>query len=129
VHVSFESIVDLSQFTVRIPQADAEKLPQLLAAIPQERRQRMRRALAHVWHRFAYSSYGPYARRVKELQTRHVAAAAGDDGGGGGAVAAASLPEPVPDLDPERDDAFLTIMAWLHSRIPATRGDTDGRVS
>lgn len=35
---------------------------------------------------------------------------------------APSLPETVPDLDPEADDAFTTAMAWLYSRIPATRG-------
>jgi hypothetical protein len=41
-----------------------------------------------------------------------------------GSAAAAeplSLPATVPDLDPLGDDAFGTIMAWLHSRIEATR--------
>ncbi|KAI3425328.1 hypothetical protein D9Q98_009092 [Chlorella vulgaris] len=33
----------------------------------------------------------------------------------------ASLPAPVLDLEPEADDAFGTLMAWLHSRIAATR--------
>jgi hypothetical protein len=32
-----------------------------------------------------------------------------------------SLPARVPNLDPLADDAFGTIMAWLHSRIEATR--------
>jgi hypothetical protein len=32
-----------------------------------------------------------------------------------------SLPATVPNLDPLADDAFGTIMAWLHSRIEATR--------
>ena len=136
IDVSFESIVDLSAFTVRIAQADAERLPEILLAIPQEKRQEMRAALARVWQRFTYSSYRPYAKRFRELQQQHAAVA--------GAAKERqqqqqqqqeqqeqqerrrqpeqlSLPATVPDLDPTADDAFGTIMAWLHSRIPHTR--------
>lgn len=51
VHVSFESIVDLSKFTVRVPEADAEKLPDILLAIPAERREEMQRALGRLWQK------------------------------------------------------------------------------
>ncbi len=51
VMVSFDSVVDLSAFTVRIPQADVEKLPDILLAISEERRQEMRAAVARVWNR------------------------------------------------------------------------------
>ena len=122
--MSFESIVDLSAFTVRIAQADAERLPDILLAIPHQKRQEMRAAMARVWQRFTYSSYRPYAKRFRELQQQHAAKA-------GAAVAKEeeeeqqqqqlSLPATVPDLDPTADDAFGTIMAWLHSRIPHTR--------
>jgi hypothetical protein len=51
--VSFESIIDLTKFTLRIPQANAEQLPQILLAVPEERRQEMRRHLARVWQKCA----------------------------------------------------------------------------
>lgn len=126
--MSFESIVDLSAFTVRIAQADAEKLPDILLAIPHEKRQEMRAALARVWQRFTYSSYRPYAKRFRELQQQHAEAATAAQAGAAAGAAAEqqqqqplSLPATVPDLDPAADDAFSTIMAWLHSRIPHTR--------
>ena len=116
---------------MRIPQADAERLPEVLAAVPEERRREMRRALSAAWQKFGYTSYGPYARKVRELQRANAEEAAaarrerqaegGGGGGGDGDAAPASLPAAVPDLDPAADDAFGTIMAWLHSRIEATR--------
>lgn len=36
----------------------------------------MRRALARVWQRFTYSSYRPYAARIRELQAENAALAA-----------------------------------------------------
>ncbi|KAI3427182.1 hypothetical protein D9Q98_007119 [Chlorella vulgaris] len=124
VDVSFESIVDLSCFTLRIPQANLEKLPEVLLAVPEERRQDMRRALAYVWQKFTYSSYAPYAKVVRDIQQRNAQEAAqwhAAQGLNASTAPPASLPAPVTDLDPEADDAFTTIMAWLHSRIPATR--------
>ncbi|KAL4447245.1 hypothetical protein ABPG77_007278 [Micractinium sp. CCAP 211/92] len=135
VDVSFESIIDLPAFTVRIPQKDAEKLAEILLAISPEQREEMQRNLARVWQRFAYSSYRAYVPRFKEIQASHAAEAAARAAGietetiGGisrdqpaASQLAPSLPETVPDLDPEADDAFSTAMAWLYSRIPATRG-------
>ena len=51
VKVSFDSVVDLSAFTIRIAQADVEKLPQILLAVSEERREEMRRSMARVWQR------------------------------------------------------------------------------
>jgi regulator of protease activity HflC (stomatin/prohibitin superfamily) len=53
VHVSFESIIDLSEFSLRIPQADAEKLPDILQAVLQARREEMQRALGRVATKWA----------------------------------------------------------------------------
>ena len=82
----------------------------------------MQRSLANVWQRFTYSSYRPFARLFREEQASNLAKA------GTAATAAAagdaeppSLPATVPDLDPTADDAFNTIMQWLHGRIDATR--------
>lgn len=127
VDVSFESVIDLQQFTVRVAQADVERLPEILLEISQERRQEMQRALGRVWHKLTYSSYRPYAKRFRQIQADHkqeaAAAGGGADGGGlGGETALAlSLPEAVVGLDPEADDAFATLMGWLYSRIDATR--------
>ena len=52
--MSFESIIDLTKFTLRIPQVDAEQLPEILLAVPEERRQEMRRHLARVWQKCAW---------------------------------------------------------------------------
>ncbi|KAL4426069.1 hypothetical protein ABPG77_007865 [Micractinium sp. CCAP 211/92] len=117
VDVSFESILDCPAFTVRIPQADAEKLPEILQAIPEKRRLEMRHNLARVWQRFTWSSYRPYARAFREIQAQHREAAQAE-----GPATALSLPATQQDLDPLANDAFGTVMAWLHARIPHTRG-------
>ena len=118
VHVSFESILDVSKFSLRVNSSDVERLPEILLAVTDEQRATMQRQLGAVWHRFSYSSWRPYARRIREIQAEHAKArrAQEDD-----AAPTASLPETVPDLDPFVDDAFHTIMAWLHSRIDATQ--------
>ncbi|KAL4425253.1 hypothetical protein ABPG75_009269 [Micractinium tetrahymenae] len=133
VDVSFESIIDLSAFTVPIAEKDAERLPEILQAKPEERRREMQRSLARVWHRFAYSSYRAYSKRFREIQASHRAWSTPLADGpvvhspkpgsplSAHSRLAPSLPETVPDLDPEADDAFATTMAWLYSRIEATR--------
>jgi hypothetical protein len=158
-------------FALRIQQADLDRLPDILKAVPQERRREMQQALARVWQRCVQVAEGgtartcscltslspahpcrspppicpqvlvrqlpPYAAAFRQLQAEHAAArdhSSGSGGGGGGgkpqgagATAEALLEEPsllpaaVPDLDPTQDDAFATIMGWLHSRIEATR--------
>lgn len=64
--------------------------------------------------RYSYSSYRLYSRRIREVQAEHAGLRGGAD------PPQLSLP-PTAALDPEVDDAFDTIMAWLHSRIPGTR--------
>ena len=101
---------------------DCEKLPEILAEVPESRRLEMQQNLANVWQRFTYSSYRPFAKLFREEQARNLAkaataaiiAAAGD-------AEPPSLPARVPDLDPTADDAFHTIMQWLHGRIDTTR--------
>lgn len=51
VHASFESILDLASLALRIPQADMDRLPEILQAVPEEQRQQMQRSLARVWQR------------------------------------------------------------------------------
>lgn len=115
IDVSFQTLLDWESFSLRIPSADAEKLPEILLAVPKARVEAMQRRIAQVWSRVAWTSYRPYAKRVRVLQRenaerRRAAAGRGEPEG-------ASLPMPVPDLDPERDDAFGTLMQWLYWRL------------
>lgn len=114
VHVAFESILDLQALTIRVPQADMARLPEILGGVPEERRGEMRQALAQVWHRYSYSSYRPYSKEFRDIQSMHAEA-------GAAGTAALSLPAQVADLDPAADDAFATVMAWLYGRLHATR--------
>lgn len=66
--------------------------------------------------RYAYTSYRPYARRLREIQAAHQ-----HERDANGTAPPASLPPTVPALEPDADDAFSVIMAWLYTRIPATR--------
>ena len=115
--MSFNSVVDLSKFTVRIAQSDVERLPEILLSISPQRREEMQHNLAKVWQRFGYNSYRPFAKRIRELQRENAAELAASGSGS----RPLSLPPTVPDLDPSADDAFTTIMAWLYHRIPYTR--------
>mmetsp|Transcript_31797 Transcript_31797/g.57779 ORF Transcript_31797/g.57779 Transcript_31797/m.57779 type:complete len:200 (+) Transcript_31797:4396-4995(+) len=57
VHVSFESILDIDSFAIRIPQSALnEHLPYVLLGISDEQVERMQRKLGSVYHRFAYTS-------------------------------------------------------------------------
>lgn len=98
---------------------------QILRDIPQQRIESMQRALARVWHRFVYASHPHLQTAIRRQQgeIKHQEAAA---------FAAAQPVEEMPPVDgsllPQRftgqlgtDDAFATIMQWLHSRINATR--------
>ena len=76
----------------------------MLLSIPEERVARMQQRITRVWHRFAYT----HGKPVRPMVLRAL----------GG------------DADAHRegawllqDDAFGTIMQWLYSRIPHTRGD------
>ena len=70
-------------------------------AVPEERISRMQRRIARVWHRFAYT----HGKSVRAMFLRELK---------GSAAAEGAWPLDV--------DAFGTIMQWLYSRIPHTRG-------
>ena len=89
---------------------------------------------------YMWSGWRPWARAFRDLQAENARAAPQEAAGGAGDAAEQqqqqkqqqqqqqqqqrplSQPTTVPDLDPSTgDDAFGTVMAWLYSRIPATR--------
>lgn len=50
--MAFESALDLASVSLRIPQSDMHRLPEILQAVPEELRQQMRHNLARVWQRW-----------------------------------------------------------------------------
>jgi hypothetical protein len=119
VHVGFESIVDVAAFSLRIAVKDVRRLPQLLKAVSAKEVEAKQRAIAKVWRRYFYSGYRAYTPVVLEMMQARTAAAAKEEAGD---QLAASLPHPESAYDPTEDDAFATILQWLNSRIPHTRG-------
>ncbi len=103
VHAVFESILDWDTFGMRIRESSVEHLPEILMAVPDDRIQRMQRALSKIWQRFAYFSHP----RLKQSVTD--------------AMEAARQRFVLWD-----DDALGTIMQWLHSRIDAVKSGPGG---
>mmetsp|Transcript_19563 Transcript_19563/g.42445 ORF Transcript_19563/g.42445 Transcript_19563/m.42445 type:complete len:788 (+) Transcript_19563:181-2544(+) len=151
VHVVWESILDWSSFSVRIPEKDIERTLEILLAIPERKLRSLQVHLSRVWHRFRYHSGAALEnigkeklasnlvetekQRVQQAQAdqlQHVQeemeSAAGPGGGNGSSAHMQRLiNHPHANLprpfrgDPTIDDAFSTLMQWLYSRIPATQ--------
>ncbi|GBF90959.1 exostosin-like glycosyltransferase [Raphidocelis subcapitata] len=134
-----------SAFSVRVAEADAERLPELLTAIPEARVRAMQRTLATVWRRFAWMSHPELHRQLRTLAASNSRAAEAaeaarpkaDGGGGGGGGGdgnssggggAAQRAQALHALAPGawRDDAFHTLLQWLYSKLQQ-RGARDGR--
>ena len=111
VHVSFESIIDTSLFSLRITFADIERIPELLLAVPVMEIEEKQHALAKVWRRYFYSGLRSYNSTVTRVlaENRQKQDSEGREG--------LSLPPPERDYDPSQDDAFQTILQWLQSRM------------
>ncbi|KAL6758371.1 exostosin-like glycosyltransferase [Haematococcus lacustris] len=138
VHVEFETLLNFTQFTVRVLEKDIPNLVNVLKSIPPASVRNMQRHLSRVFHRFRWA-FSPQQRLAAQALTdsnlglleatrRGKAEEAGPTSGRqlqrglqqpqqGGAV---RLPRPFRG-DVAVDDAFATIMQWLHSRIPFTR--------
>ncbi|GFH23456.1 uncharacterized protein HaLaN_21070 [Haematococcus lacustris] len=116
VHAVYETILDWSKFSIRVPQARMAELPQILQAVNQTTILQMQRELAKVQHRFAYTT-GPLQRhglRLRYRDTQHIRDSE-----------LPHLPKGHPFVPlsrfPLRNDAFHTIMQWLYGRIKETR--------
>ena len=110
IEVAFSSLIDATQFSIRVAQADMFKIPEILKAIPEERVAEMQAALALVWRRYVWSGFRPYGEIVRSRLREREA----------GTKAAPVLSQPPPALGyaPEEDDALSTLMQWLYTQIP-----------
>ena len=118
VHVAFTTLMNLDAISLRIAHADMERIPEILLAVSAERIREMQTNLGAVWRRYAYSGYYSYTSLAKQLMQQYSSGAGAAEGAG----EPKSLPAPERDYDPAEGDAMETIYAWLHSRIPHTRG-------
>jgi len=110
--VPFESILQADKFTVRIAQSDLERVPEILQAIPKSQEDALRAGVHKVWQRFRY-------RGLTMIENELNGFVDGNKLGNGGSL----REHPGTEFALLRDDdAFHTIIQWLHSRIPHTRG-------
>ena len=55
VHMPFETGLNYSEFSVRVPEAQVEEIDAILRSVSQERRAAMRLAMRRLWTRFIYA--------------------------------------------------------------------------
>lgn len=70
VDISFESIMDVSLFTIRIAQADLERVPEILEAKTDVEVERMLEAVKKVWNRYWYGGYVPHKKAAAEIEEK-----------------------------------------------------------
>jgi hypothetical protein len=61
VDVSFESLFDVNEFSLRIAEKDIDQIPEILQSISLERIKEMQKGVKKVMRRYSYVSYGPHA--------------------------------------------------------------------
>ena len=116
VSEAFDSVLDWSRFSVRIAEADIERTPQILLAISDPALLLMQANLVKVWHRFVWMGSALHRSTLPRVYGENLRR---------GASAAPELPAGHPFRPrhrfPVHEDAFATLMTWLHGRIAHTR--------
>ncbi|KAI8474753.1 MAG: exostosin-like glycosyltransferase [Monoraphidium minutum] len=109
-------------FSVRVAQADTPRLPEILLAISNDRVRQMQRAMAAVWHRFAWLGHPLLHRQAREVAAANAAAAAETRTKGLLGADADDKPWLRPLAPGQwRDDAFGTVMQVLHHKLEQRR--------
>ena len=90
-------------------QGDVDQLSDILLAIPEQRVTQLQQGLSRVWQRFLYSTHKLFPASLERARAEFHDAWEG-------AGSFSSLPKTVSVLR-EDDDAFATILQWLHSRL------------
>ncbi|GFR49991.1 hypothetical protein Agub_g12137 [Astrephomene gubernaculifera] len=112
VQVVFESILDVTAFSIRIAQKDLAKVVDIVQAVPEGQIRIMQNNLAKVWYRFRYLGLKMADADAAAVVSEHRATNGGLLRPNPGAQYAAS----------RVDDAFSTLMQWLYARIPDIQG-------
>ncbi|GFR40870.1 hypothetical protein Agub_g1521 [Astrephomene gubernaculifera] len=120
VHIKFETLFDVDSFTVRIPEADAGRILEILQAIPAEKLRSMQAHLGQVWHRYRYADLPGLSSALRKQMESNARDPLAKEAEALSATKEVRYPRSFKG-DPRVDDAFSTIMQWLYSRIPHTR--------
>ncbi|MEW5301912.1 MAG: hypothetical protein WDW36_004736 [Sanguina aurantia] len=117
VHTVFQSILNYSSYGVTVAEKDVKDIVQILKAIPERQVHSMQAHIGRVWHRFRWATTPLLESELRRRLGEHAPILA--DG---------TDHEPITPLyplpfrgDPTMDDAFDTVLQFLHSRINATR--------
>ncbi|KAG2488211.1 hypothetical protein HYH03_013205 [Edaphochlamys debaryana] len=112
VQAIFESILDVASISIRIPEAEISKIPEILKAVPADKIAKMQEGISRTWQRFRYIKLKMIIEDARKVLAGHVSANDGSAPKNLGAAYSVS----------KQDDAFATIMQWLYSRIPDATG-------
>ncbi|KAG2450529.1 hypothetical protein HYH02_005030 [Chlamydomonas schloesseri] len=120
VHAVFDSVLDVNAFSVRVPEADVHRVMEILRGISDIKIRLKQSRLGQVWHRYRYGALpglrSDLLRNMKLNAHEPLLAEAANNT----PRWRVSPPRPFKG-DPAVDDAFGTIIQWLHSRIDYTR--------
>ncbi|KAG2444184.1 hypothetical protein HYH02_009122 [Chlamydomonas schloesseri] len=120
VHMKFETLFDVDSFSIRIPEADVANILTILKAVPPARIRAMQISLGQVWHRYRYAALPGIANTTRAIMASNEADPLSREADALSRSRDRRYPRPFKG-DPAVDDAFSTIIQWLHSRIPDTR--------
>ncbi|KAG2432501.1 hypothetical protein HXX76_008846 [Chlamydomonas incerta] len=117
VQVVFESLVDVSLFSLRIAESELPRVVDVLKAVSDQRLAEMQAHLAKVWHRYRYMGLRMLDDSARSLMWGYRADAGGKAPRTPGSEYSTS----------RQDDAFATILQWLYHRIPEVHGTQGSR--
>ena len=90
-----------------------DNLPSILSAISDDSVKKLQEGVGRVWQRFLYRSYKAFPMMLQRLHAEQLLHL------NGSANNTASLPHTVSvEALEEYDDAFATILQWLHGQRP-----------
>ncbi|KAK2080891.1 hypothetical protein QBZ16_000745 [Prototheca wickerhamii] len=101
---------------VRFSFDDAERLPELLKAIPESEILRKQRNIRKVWKRYSWSSLKWFRQIAREKLTANWALNPEDE------TNSTEIPERQRPYDPASGDAFQTLMEWLYGQMEKSEG-------
>ena len=90
-------------------QSEMDFLPEILLSVSPSKLQRLQQGVRHVWHRFMYKALPLFHQEMLSLSAIH--------------HGQSELGQYALQVDPRllaqvgEDDAFTTIMQWLHERM------------
>ncbi|KAL4856586.1 DNA-directed RNA polymerase II subunit RPB2 [Chlorella vulgaris] len=107
VEPSWNSLLAVETYSVRIAHKDMERVPEILRDFSEEEIARMQANVARVWRRHIWTGYRPYNKMVEQLLTERR----------NGTAPVLSRPQQPADYDPAQDDALDTLIQWLYARL------------